>query len=799
MAVEGFKIFSFSGKIFKMKNLNSIFFYFLLSSPFFLSGSTKFSLIFSYLISSLFLLYYFLKNDLDISFKIPLLFFFLFSLFIFFTVIPLKPFIIKYLSPNLFKLILNLSFKEYYTLSLSPLWTLRNFSFIITSLSIFIFFSIFFKNSKHKIEHFSKMLFSFIFSFSLLSIFLHYSNIKKYFFYDLKEWNLGLFSNENVFGSFCAMGVPLGIYLFFHKLKQKQASPGAPLFYLITSIFLIFFIIIVKALGPLLALILSFILCIIYRKPILGIITFTIFLTFLLFSFSHLPLEVKNSANNRAEFNYLAFNIFLKYPIFGSGLGTTPLISAIYQRPLKEIIIDKFHNDYIELLATAGIISLFFFLSSGFIIYKNLKFLREKYNLRCGLFLSAIVILFHSFLDFPLQNFSIMAYFCLILGVLYAEEKKGIKLSNNYKNILIFFLIFSSTFLLILFYGFLKTKTIGYSLFFPEESFKKIRNEPELGYKFLKYHPFYAPIWGEIGRERERENKFEEAIYAVEKALFLQPTHPNLYLVAAKLYFIKGDMDKYKETLSKAFALSISINLKPFPLSFEEKEEVIINSLDYADKFYGVSAFDFYLKAYENLRSMDSKRTKEIAELIAKKFKNKSIIHYNLANEYLKEGNLSLAKLEAEKSYELEKNIRNSLILAQIYFKEREYEKGKEILFKGISLIKKGEYLKRYFITGAAELKKFNIKDALEFLKIGYFMEPNISYSYYLGLYEEERKNFIEAESWYKKTIEMDPNHQKAYIKLAELYIKIKEKKNLRDLKERCKILFPQESWWEKW
>lgn len=729
----------------------------------------------------------------------PLILFSVFFLCVIFTAIPVPDIFLKFLSPELFRIISLFGLDRFYTLSLSPLWTLRNLSFFITAVSIFFASYLIFKHHKEKTYKFSRILFFSIFFFTLYSLILKISNLKKYPFppFEPNEWNFGLFSNANIFGSFSMFGVPVGLSLFVYKLKQKNSSPGSALFYLSGSILLLFCIIYAQSWGPILSLAVSLIIFAFVRKPLLGFILFLILIFFLYFYFPVFPADIRNSMENRLYFFKLGFEIFLKYPLTGTGLGTVPISSGLYQSALKEIIVDKIHNDYIEILSTAGILSFFLFFSAGLIIWKNLVFLKDKYILRCGLLLGIISVFIHSLVDFPLQNFSIMSYFCLVMGFLYINQKVDEKGSNFLKNTLIFFLLFAIVIQFIFFTGLINVRYKGYSIFYPEESFEFLRGSPELALKFLKFHPFYAPIWGERARALERDNKIEEAIDSIEKAIILQPTNPKLYPLAAKLYFIQGNDQKYLQSLSFALGLNTNFSLKPFPLSKEELENVVEDSLKISYKYYGREGSMFFIRAFYILSNSGSKKAKDVILDASKKFSKNAEILYLLANEYFKEGNLSGAYEENLKSYKVEKTLWNTLLFAKIYFKKGNYEEGKKYLYEGIKLIKPDSYTLSYFIQGAFLMKPENIEDAEEFLKTGFFIKPYPLIAFYIGFFEEEKKNYIAAEQWYKKSLEFDDKFENSYQGLYRIYKIQRDTKALEEIRIKASLKFPEKNWYK--
>lgn len=783
-----------------MKFLRYFTIFYILFSPLLFSGSIKFLHYFLFFTTSILLLINLYKKEISVSFKFPLIFFSVFSFITIFTTIPLNNFFLKLLSPNLYNIVSSFNLKKTFSLSFAPVWTLRNLSFIIIAVSIFLFSFNFFEKQKEKTYKFSRILFFSIFFFSLYSVLLKYSNLNQYPLPPFKpsDWNFGLFPNANIFASYALFGIPIGFSLFLYKIKQKNSTQGSSIFYLFCSILLFFSLILAQSWGAIISLFISINICLFYRKTIGGFVFFLIIVLLFLLIFPNLPPDVKRSMENRFYFYSLGLEIFLKYPIFGTGLGTIPIVCGIYQKPLKDTIVDKIHNDYIELLGTSGIISIFFFFSIGMIIYKNLKFLKDKYVLRCGLLLSSICTLIHSAVDFPMQNFTILSYFSLCLGFLYINHKIQEKNLKILKNIFLFLLFFSIIIQFFHIIGLINVKQRGYSLLFPEESFEAIRNNKEIANNFIKTFPFYAPIWGENARLEEKENNFEEAIKSIERAIILQPTNPKLYPLAAKLYFIQGDQENYQNALSHAFGLSNETTLKLFPLNKEETEKIILKSLKISSKYYGKGASFFYLKSYYNLSNIKSKKAKDVLIEGAEKFKENAEIHFLLANEYFKEGNFKNAEEENSISYNKEKNIRNNLLFAKICFKKGDYECSKNYLYEGIKLIKNDTYTLSYFIEGAFLLKAKSIEDAKEFLKTGFFIKPYPLISFYIGLFEEECKDIISAEEWYKKTISIDDKFENAYQRLYSIYKSQKDLKALEGLKTQAKIKFPKKNWYEE-
>ncbi len=89
------------------------------------------------------------------------------------------------------------------------------------------------------------------------------------------------------------------------------------------------------------------------------------------------------------------------FPVFGTGFGTFRFIFPKYKTLLAQGIWDFPHNDYLQVLAEGGVVSLMAFL---WLLFRALKMLtRKKVLLARGAAAGFIAIMIHSFFDFNLQ------------------------------------------------------------------------------------------------------------------------------------------------------------------------------------------------------------------------------------------------------------------------------------------------------------------------------------------------------------------------------------------------------------
>lgn len=120
--------------------------------------------------------------------------------------------------------------------------------------------------------------------------------------------------------------------------------------------------------------------------------------------------------NGRFEMYKHGFNNFLSHPIFGGGFG-----SCIEDNFGHGIEPNRYHNTFIELLATCGILGFGTYL---FHRYQTVKlFLSKRNNLECVfLFISILALLLTSLLDNHFFNLYPTMYYAVILCVIEKSE-----------------------------------------------------------------------------------------------------------------------------------------------------------------------------------------------------------------------------------------------------------------------------------------------------------------------------------------------------------------------------------------
>jgi O-antigen ligase len=104
-----------------------------------------------------------------------------------------------------------------------------------------------------------------------------------------------------------------------------------------------------------------------------------------------------------------AFHVFLDHPITGTGLGTLVDVYPRYETIYDGKLVDHAHNDYVELLADAGLLGGISGVSFLVLLYqrsrRNLTTRQSRFSrgLHAGGIVAVSGLLFHSFFDFNLH------------------------------------------------------------------------------------------------------------------------------------------------------------------------------------------------------------------------------------------------------------------------------------------------------------------------------------------------------------------------------------------------------------
>ncbi len=143
-------------------------------------------------------------------------------------------------------------------------------------------------------------------------------------------------------------------------------------------------------------------------------------------------------SNGRSHFWQIALKIFFDYPIFGTGLDSFGLAFTRYDTWNGNYRIEQAHNDYLQILADAGILGFICVASFIYLLFKrSLTIIRktDDFFMRdaaMGALAGCFGILVHSFFDFPLRTTS-NAFFFLLLVVIATVPIKSSKVHRGRK------------------------------------------------------------------------------------------------------------------------------------------------------------------------------------------------------------------------------------------------------------------------------------------------------------------------------------------------------------------------------
>lgn len=334
-------------------------------------------------------------------------------------------------------------------------------------LTFFVYILIFFSSKKifkeNYIKKFINIMYIVILIICTLSIFQYYIvkiDLPPIFFKRKYGGSSATFGNSNFFGSFVSIFLPISMSAYIINGKKK---------YLISTVLLFAGMLVSIARSSWVAFLIYFIIMIAYciykrkkeyfKRFILILITFIC--TFMIISFTgkeniikkHKTMisEIKQvtttgitdkMGSSRIEIWKVTLRLIQKHPLIGVGVDNLKdglyknidmiLDGGAYQFTIKsDTVIDKAHNEYLQIAATIGIPALIIYLIFiGIIVLKNLK-LSIKNNARFIMLMSIISYLIQAF--FNISTIGVAPLFWLMLGLISNDEVVR-KINENINN-----------------------------------------------------------------------------------------------------------------------------------------------------------------------------------------------------------------------------------------------------------------------------------------------------------------------------------------------------------------------------
>ena len=767
-----------------------------LLSPWFHSGADeKYYLLFSMgmVIGALVFL---LPRKFPGSLRLPLASFVGFGVLALLTLIPVPFFLLRVLSPGLHDILQQLHLAAAHPLSWDPWWTVRTLAVYATAAGLVLIAHLMTGENHRRLPIFMNLLFWFG------AIVAGYATISARFAHaaswmivgEVQPWNFGPFANTNIFASYCLLLIPMGVALFVHALRHERLFTGLPLLYLPGLVVLGLALFSSHSLGGMSALIGAGAIYAFPKKPLWTLAGAAILLGGLAMVQPTIKPHAPKSLDERLHANGIALSLWTHSPLTGTGLGTVGMAAPLKQRPMREAVVDKIHDDYMELLCTGGLLGFLFF--AGIIAWmaRGLVFLRAGYTLRSGLVVGLLAVALHSFVDFPLQNLSVLGLFCIILGMVSSfHPSPPLPPLRGLKPVALGFLILAAGIWLCSLAGLSRANEGKASVWQIAPSLPLIRHNPAEGESMARHHALYAPVWGELSRAYEERKQYDRAVEAIEKACLLQPRNASLNLTAAKNYYLAGRDDQIVPALTRAYSVSPMLSIEAIPLSLQERESVLFTALPQAFRNYGAFSYEFYMNAYLLLKWWQSDRVLEMLRQAHGNLPHSTDLANDLAEELLFAGAVREGLGIAEGMFAESPNAKSCLLIAQADAALHREKEIRDWLYRGLGLTPgKNAW---YVLQGAEILKPFAPEESLRLLQTGFHSDPDVWTAYVVGNIYVARKELWTAAEWFEKAYRVSPHFVAAYRNQIWVYKMLGENARAVQAAEEAKKFCPGEKW----
>jgi len=767
-----------------------------LLSPLFHSGADeKYYLLFS-LGVVLGALIFLLPRKFPGALRLPLGAFIGFSAVALLTLIPVPFFLLGVLSPGLHDILLRLHLTSAHALSWDPWWTVRTLAVYASAAGLVLIAHQITGDEHRRLPVFMNILFWWG------VVIAGYTTVSALFVQpaawmsvgEAQPWNFGPFANANIFASYCALLIPVGVALFVHALRHERFFTGLPLLYLPGLALLGLALYSSHSLGGMLALLAAAVVYAFPKKPLWTAAAAALLLAGLAAVQPVIKPRAVESFSQRMHASGIALSLWAHSPLTGTGLGTVEISAPLKQKPLMHYVVDKIHDDYLELLATGGILGLVFF--AGILVWalRGLVFLKPGYTLRSGLVVGLLAVAFHSFVDFPLQNFSVLGMFCIVLGIVSSfHPMPPLAPLRSLKPAFLGLLIVGGGVWVCCYAGLVRTAKGDASVWQVSRSLPIIRHNPAMGEYMARHHALYAPIWGELSRAYEARDQQAKAVEAIEKACLLQPQNASLHLTAAKQYYLDGRDDQIAPALILTYSLSPMLGIETIPLSLKEREGVLFAALPRAYHNYGAFSTEFYVNAYLLLNWWRSDRLIEMLRQAHGNLPHSTDLANDLAEELLLAGNVREGLEVAQRMDAESPNAKSCLLIARADAALHREKEIRDWLYRGLGLAQgRNAWL---VLEGARMLKSFAPDESLRLLQTGFHSDPDVYTAYILGTEYLERGELWTAAEWYEKAYRVNPRFSAAYHAQIQVYTRLGERVRAAQTAEVAQKYCPSEKW----
>ncbi len=448
-----------------------------------------------------------------------------------------------------------------------------------------------------------------IINFSLLSAFLvsiyaiaqHFGIDKNWWVQDVQSRVFSTFGQPNWLAAYLCIVLPFGIHKFLEIIPKKDLILNTKYLILNTSFFIS--ILFTKSKSGIIASLISIgLFFLIYLIKNIKNKSSLIKITIFVFIFTSLSLIINNPIKDNIfpkksqtpitttlETNKLnitssenirkivwvgAIDLWKKFPIFGTGTETFAY-SYYWTRPVEhnltsewDFLYNKAHNEYINYLATTGVVGLvtyvFLILSILFFLIKSSS--STTYNLQSTLICSFISILITNFAGFSVVITSLFFFLIPALLIQDSEISPSKNIQNKFNLLLIPLIIIS--FLLIknniLFYfadiTYSKSETYD-----SQNNYQQALVFAQISHQFNPKEPLYidklATIYSKIALSTKKQEDIDKTIEYSNLAISISPANIGFWKQRAQAYlYLSGIDTKYFpeaiDSLSKANQLA---------------------------------------------------------------------------------------------------------------------------------------------------------------------------------------------------------------------------------------------------
>jgi len=402
---------------------------------------------------------------------------FLFACYMCFQLIPLPPFLVKFLSPETYKLYKNTVGISYpldlISISISKKATFSELCRFLTCV-IFYILTVWLLSEKEFMKKTVRIVIFLAAAIAVLAILQYFLSNNRIYWFRTVPTNatpFGPWVYHNHFAGFMEMILPASLCLFLyykprsrkrvfrekflemftHKRIHSHILFGFSAVLIGASVFVSY------SRGGIISMCISVVILTFMlflrgkgERKESGILFAAIIIT-ILFSVGWFGWEVIferfskiRNADGYIDLNRLLvwediLSIIKDFPIFGTGFGTFANIFPGYRTAYRQFIFKHAHNDYLELATDGGIIAIalvIWFMASLLIkVFRTFKIRRERYSifLFYGVIAGLTALAIHSISDFNLHNGANSIYFSLMVGLLVSASHTRIKaLSDTY-------------------------------------------------------------------------------------------------------------------------------------------------------------------------------------------------------------------------------------------------------------------------------------------------------------------------------------------------------------------------------